>query len=45
MAYHKMPALKPDNTINFLVDNKSKLEEKFQLFFPELIKFVDNLIV
>jgi len=40
MSYHKIPAIDPDKTITFLIENKDELESKFHLFFPELMEYV-----
>ena len=40
MAGYKIPALDPDKTIAFLMENHDELEHKFHQFFPDLIKYV-----
>ena len=40
MANHKVSAIKPEKTIEFLVDNHTDLEKLFHQFFPNLIEFV-----
>lgn len=42
MAKHKIPALKPEEIINFLIENHVDMEQRFHLFFPDLIKYVKN---
>jgi len=42
MSNHKVSAIKPDKTIQFLVENEQVLEAKFFQFFPELIEFANN---
>jgi len=42
MSNHKVSAIKPDKTIQFLVENEQVLEAKFFRFFPELIEFANN---
>ena len=42
MSNHKVSAIKPDKTIQFLVENEQVLEAKFFRFFPELIEFADK---
>lgn len=44
MKNHKIPAIEPDATIQFLVENNAELETYFQKFFPDLIQFVQNEI-
>lgn len=42
MSNHKIPAIEPDKTIDFLILNHDELEEKFHQFFPDLIQFVKS---
>ncbi len=42
MSTYKISALKPEITIDFLIDNYSDLEKKFHLFFTDLVEFVRN---
>lgn len=44
MADHKVSAIRPDETIRFLIDNHYDLEKRFHEFFPDLIEFVKNEI-
>ena len=41
MANHKVSALNPEQIIEFLEANLDELEQKFHLFFPELINFAN----
>ena len=43
MARHKVTALKPDKTIDFLLQHYDELQRRFHLFFPDLILFVKNM--
>ena len=45
MAGNKIPALNPDKTITFLLENREELERKFHLFFPDLIEYVKTEIL
>ena len=45
MAGYKIPALNPDKTITFLLENREELERKFHLFFPDLIEYVKTEIL
>jgi acyl carrier protein phosphodiesterase len=45
MAIHKVSAIKPDETIEFLIQNSFELEKQFKLFFPDLIEFVDKQLI
>ena len=45
MAIHKVSAIKPDETIEFLIQNSVELEKQFKLFFPDLIEFVDKQLL
>lgn len=40
MANYKISAIKPQETIDFLVDNHTELEKLFHQFFPDLIEYV-----
>ncbi len=40
MANYKITALKPDEAIDFLIENHDELEQQFHLFFPDLIDYV-----
>ena len=42
MSNHKIPAIEPDKTIDFLIQNHDELEGKFHQFFPDLIRFVKS---
>ena len=42
MSNYKVPAINPDKTIDFLIQNQDELEEKFHQFFPDLIQFVKS---
>jgi len=42
MARYKVPAIQPEETIEFLVQHHDELEKLFQQFFPELIEYVKN---
>ncbi len=42
MSNHKVPAIDPEKTISFLVENNEELERRFFMFFPDLIEFVKN---
>lgn len=42
MARHKVSALEPDKTITFLLENHEELRNRFHLFFPDLVEFVEN---
>lgn len=42
MSNHKIPAIEPDKTIDFLIQNHDELEDKFHQFFPDLIQFVKS---
>lgn len=43
MARYKTAAINPDLSIQFLKDNREILEQKFHLFFPELMSYVEEL--
>lgn len=45
MAFHKVSAIKPNQTIEFLIQNTDELEKLFHQFFPDLIEFVDKQII
>jgi acyl carrier protein phosphodiesterase len=45
MANHKVSAIKPNETIEFLIQNSVELEKQFKLFFPDLIEFVDKQLI
>lgn len=45
MSNYKIPALRPEETIAFLQQNHTELEERFAAFFPELEAFVQNVEV
>lgn len=45
MAYHKVSAIKPIETIEFLIQNNDELEHRFRQFFPDLVKFVDKQLI
>jgi acyl carrier protein phosphodiesterase len=40
MAFHKIPAIDPDKTIAFLVENREVMEKAFHQFFPDLVDYV-----
>ena len=40
MAGYRIPALDPDKTIAFLIENYDELECKFHQFFPDIITYV-----
>jgi len=42
MSNHKVSAIKPAKTIQFLVENHEELEQKFFQFFPYIIEFAYN---
>ena len=42
MARHKVTALEPDKTIDFLLQHHDELQKRFHLFFPDVIEFVRN---
>lgn len=42
MAEYKVSAINPKRTIAFLVENQDDLEERFHLFFPDLIEYVKS---
>jgi len=42
MSNHKVSAIKPDKTIQFLIENHEELEAKFFRFFPKLIEFANK---
>lgn len=42
MATHKVSALNPDQIIAFLDVYSAEIEQKFFVFFPDLIEFVEN---
>ena len=42
MSRYKVPAIQPEETVEFLVQHHDELEKLFQLFFPELIEYVKN---
>ena len=41
MSNHKVSAIEPKKTIQFLLDNEQELERKFFRFFPDLIEFAN----
>lgn len=45
MSYHKIPAIDPDKTITFLIENIEELESKFHQFFPDLIEYVKSEMI
>lgn len=45
MSNHKVPAINPDKTIDFLIQNHDELEKRFHQFFPDLVLFVKNEII
>jgi len=45
MANYKVPAIKPEETIAFLIANQVELEKMFHLFFPDLIEYVKTEII
>ena len=45
MANYKVPAIDPEETIAFLVENRVELEKMFHLFFPDLIEYVKTEII
>lgn len=40
MSVYKSTAINPDKSIAFLLENKSELELRFHLFFPDLIEYI-----
>ncbi len=40
MKTYKVPAINPEKTIDFLIQNHEELEKRFHQFFPDLIEFV-----
>ena len=40
MSRHKVTAIQPQKTIDFLIQNQTYLEQQFHLFFPDLMEFV-----
>ena len=44
MSKHKVTAIHPQKTIDFLILNQTYLEQQFHLFFPDLIEFVKKKI-
>lgn len=40
MAYRKVSAIKPQETIDFLTNNHTELEKLFHQFFPDLVEYV-----
>lgn len=42
MSTYNVSAIHPQNTISFLIENLEELEKRFNLFFPDLIKFVSE---
>jgi len=40
MAGYRIPALDPDRTIDFLIENHDELESKFHQFFPDIMTYV-----
>lgn len=42
MQRHKTPAIDPDLVIDYLKQNSNQMESQFRLFFPDLIKFVNE---
>ncbi len=45
MARHKVSAINPQKTIDFLIQNHTALEQRFQLFFSDLVEFVKKEII
>lgn len=45
MSNHKVPAINPDKTIDFLIENHDELEKRFHQFFPDLVQFVKKEII
>jgi acyl carrier protein phosphodiesterase len=45
MSRHKVKAIHPQKTIDFLIENQTYLEQQFHLFFPDLIEFVKKKII
>jgi acyl carrier protein phosphodiesterase len=45
MSNHKVPAINPDKTIDFLIQNHDELEMRFHQFFPDLVQFVKKEII
>lgn len=43
MSRHKTAAINPDLSIQFLMENREMLEQKFHQFFPELMSYVEEL--
>ena len=41
MSNHKVSAIEPKKTIQFLLDNEQELKRKFFRFFPDLIEFAN----
>lgn len=42
MEKYKTPAIQPDKTIQFLIENTDELEKQFHRFFPDLVEFVTS---
>ena len=45
MSNYKVPAIQPEKTITFLVQNHDELEKLFHLFFPDLIEYVKKEVI
>ena len=43
MSNHKVPALRPTEIIDFLQRNHQELQERFDLFFSELVHYAESL--
>jgi len=43
MSNYKVPAINPRKTIEFLQNNHQEIDERFGLFFPDLIKYVESV--
>ncbi len=44
MASYKIPALEPEKINIFLLENHDELQKRFQLFFPDVIEFMEGEI-
>jgi acyl carrier protein phosphodiesterase len=45
MANHKVPAIHPEETITFLIQNHDELEKLFYQFFPDLVVYVQKELI
>ncbi|MDP4238336.1 MAG: ACP phosphodiesterase [Bacteroidota bacterium] len=45
MANHKVPAIHPEETITFLIQNRDELEKLFHQFFPDLVVYVQKELI